>query len=216
QDNGGPTPTMALGSGSAALDQVPLSGTGCPATDQRGVPRPQGAECDVGAYELAVATPSATSASAASESASKPPAPALKRPLAPTLGRLTISPGTFAAASSGSSIVKSARATRGATVSYSDSQAATTSFTVVRVRHGVRLHGRCVATKAPSRGAKKCTRTVTIGGFAHIDRAGNDSFRFSGRVAGHALRAGAYRLEAIPRAAALSGAPQRAQFTVVR
>jgi Ca2+-binding RTX toxin-like protein len=45
QDNGGPTPTMALGVGSAALGQ----GTGCPAADQRGVPR--GAGCDVGAYE---------------------------------------------------------------------------------------------------------------------------------------------------------------------
>lgn len=51
QDNGGPTDTMALGAGSAAIDQVPASGADCPATDQRGVSRPQGPACDIGAFE---------------------------------------------------------------------------------------------------------------------------------------------------------------------
>ncbi|HEX3238517.1 MAG TPA: choice-of-anchor Q domain-containing protein [Solirubrobacterales bacterium] len=53
-DNGGPTNTMALTAGSPAIDAG--TNTGCPATDQRGVARPQGSACDVGAYEL-VATP---------------------------------------------------------------------------------------------------------------------------------------------------------------
>jgi CSLREA domain-containing protein len=48
-DNGGPTPTRALLPGSPALDAGTT--TGCPATDQRGVLRPQGAGCDIGAYE---------------------------------------------------------------------------------------------------------------------------------------------------------------------
>ncbi len=47
-DNGGPTMTHALNSGSPAIDQ---GGGACPATDQRGVIRPQGAACDIGAYE---------------------------------------------------------------------------------------------------------------------------------------------------------------------
>lgn len=53
-NNGGETDTMALPEGSPALD----AGTndGCPATDQRGVSRPQGPTCDVGAYERAVTT----------------------------------------------------------------------------------------------------------------------------------------------------------------
>ena len=55
-DNGGPTDTRAVVPGSAALD----AGAGCPATDQRGTPRPRGASCDVGAYELAA--PGATTA----------------------------------------------------------------------------------------------------------------------------------------------------------
>ena len=47
--NGGPTQTMGLLSGSPALN----SGVACPppATDQRGVTRPQGAACDSGAFE---------------------------------------------------------------------------------------------------------------------------------------------------------------------
>ncbi len=51
-NNGGPTQTMALLPGSAAIDAVPSNA--CPvATDQRGVGRPQGAACDAGAYEVA-------------------------------------------------------------------------------------------------------------------------------------------------------------------
>ncbi|MGW4537262.1 choice-of-anchor Q domain-containing protein [Streptomyces chartreusis] len=46
-DNGGPTDTVALLPGSPALDAA----DDCPATDQRGVARPQGAACDIGAYE---------------------------------------------------------------------------------------------------------------------------------------------------------------------
>jgi CSLREA domain-containing protein len=51
-NNGGPTDTRALLSGSAAIDAG--SNSGCPPTDQRGVPRPQGSSCDIGAFEVAV------------------------------------------------------------------------------------------------------------------------------------------------------------------
>lgn len=48
--NGGETETMALAHGSPAID----SGTdeGCPASDERGVKRPQGTACDIGALEF--------------------------------------------------------------------------------------------------------------------------------------------------------------------
>jgi hypothetical protein len=71
QNNGGPTPTMALPSSSPAVDVIPTGScatairqlstniqTGCGAchltTDQRGDPRPDNSEsaCDIGAYEL--------------------------------------------------------------------------------------------------------------------------------------------------------------------
>ncbi|HET6770857.1 MAG TPA: choice-of-anchor Q domain-containing protein, partial [Actinomycetota bacterium] len=48
-DNGGPTMTNALRYGSLAIDTA-LSP--CPATDQRGVVRPQNSKCDAGAFEF--------------------------------------------------------------------------------------------------------------------------------------------------------------------
>jgi hypothetical protein len=48
-DNGGPTLTMALLPGSPAIDAG--SAVGAPATDQRGVARPQGPGVDIGAFE---------------------------------------------------------------------------------------------------------------------------------------------------------------------
>ncbi|MBV9766825.1 MAG: hypothetical protein JOZ48_18415 [Acidobacteriaceae bacterium] len=58
QFNGGPTHTMALEAGSPAIDASIEAY--CPATDQRGVPRPQGSRCDIGAYERALAPVSGT------------------------------------------------------------------------------------------------------------------------------------------------------------
>jgi len=56
QDNGGENATHALLAGSAAID----TGATCPdkigaalSADQRGVARPQGVACDIGAFELA-------------------------------------------------------------------------------------------------------------------------------------------------------------------
>ena len=58
QDNGGPTKTIALLSASPAVDAIPVAdcmlpdGTTPVATDQRGISRPGGFACDVGAFEL--------------------------------------------------------------------------------------------------------------------------------------------------------------------
>ena len=54
QDNGGPTMTHALGAGSVAIDHIPADMCGVD-EDQRGVERPQGDACDVGAVEMEVA-----------------------------------------------------------------------------------------------------------------------------------------------------------------
>lgn len=54
QGNGGPTWTHALAVGSPAIDAIPLGINFCGmavASDQRGIARPQGTRCDVGAFE---------------------------------------------------------------------------------------------------------------------------------------------------------------------
>jgi len=57
QNNGGPTQTIALLSTSSAIDAIPpascTDASGNPVlTDQRGVARPQGSGCDIGAFEF--------------------------------------------------------------------------------------------------------------------------------------------------------------------
>jgi len=54
QDNGGPTETHALLSGSPAIDRGSCTDIDRDSVteDQRGVPRPQGTACDISAYEL--------------------------------------------------------------------------------------------------------------------------------------------------------------------
>jgi len=49
-DNGGPTQTHALLMGSTAIDAGNLGA--CPGADQRGVARPKGSGCDIGAFEF--------------------------------------------------------------------------------------------------------------------------------------------------------------------
>jgi CSLREA domain-containing protein len=51
-DNGGATQTRMPAPGSAAIGHGGTRATGCPATDQRGVPRLRGQACDIGAVEV--------------------------------------------------------------------------------------------------------------------------------------------------------------------
>jgi len=63
-DNGGPTLTMSPMVDSPAIDKIPFGGiNGCGTTittDQRGVPRPQGFRCDIGAVEVNQSVPMST------------------------------------------------------------------------------------------------------------------------------------------------------------
>jgi hypothetical protein len=63
QNNGGQMDTMALLTGSPAIDHADAAN--CPATDEIGTTRPQGPACDVGAYEVPVPPPPATPAAPA-------------------------------------------------------------------------------------------------------------------------------------------------------
>ncbi len=137
--------------------------------------------------------------------------PARRAPLA----GLRVSPNAFSAASSGGSVAGNGKLKTGATVSYTDSQAATTTFTVLQKQPGRRSNqGVCVKVGRKPHG-KPCTRTVTIGSFNHIDSAGADSFHFSARVNGRKLKPGGYQLQAVARnAAGLRSRPVTSGFRV--
>jgi hypothetical protein len=58
-NHGGATQTVPLQAGSSAIDAG--NDAVCPPTDQRGVIRPQGAHCDIGAYEVDTTAPTVVS-----------------------------------------------------------------------------------------------------------------------------------------------------------
>jgi hypothetical protein len=88
QDNGGWTHTMALGQGSAAIDAAdddvcagPLVGN----LDQRGVTRPQGSHCDIGAYEVGQAATATPTPSPTDTPTATPTPTATAQPAAPRM-----------------------------------------------------------------------------------------------------------------------------------
>ncbi len=118
-------------------------------------------------------------------------------------------------ATGGGSIAGNEKVKTGATVSYTDSQAAKTTFTVLQKQPGRRnSQGVCIKVSRKPRG-KPCTRTVTVGSFNHTDSAGADSFHFSARVNGRKLKPGSYVLRAVARnAAGLTSRPVVTSFRV--
>jgi hypothetical protein len=283
-DNGGPVETIALQPGSPGIgDGATIA---CPTTDARGVLRPAGAGCDVGAFEIAA--PGATSGDASavantsavlSGTASNPglttalaffeygttPSYGTTSPLrlvgattadthldvplaglspgttyhfrivvtnatgsargqdrtfttSPDRGSATHSPGhANAPRIAGLKITPTVVSRkRGATITYTDTAAATTTFTVQAQRPG-RMRGHsCVAQTNRNRGHRRCTRWVRIGHpFSHADAPGREQVRFAGQMIAK-LAPGKYRLAATPSASGLSGQMLTAGFRISR
>jgi hypothetical protein len=134
---------------------------------------------------------------------------------APVLTGLALRPSSFRAASSGASVARKKRST-GTTVSYKDTLGSTTTFTISQTRPGVRSGKRCVKPpRTHKRGAKPCMRKVAVGSFHHSDKAGTNSFHFSGRAKGRALIPGAYALTATPRAGGTTGKAVTRRFHII-
>jgi CSLREA domain-containing protein len=208
--NGGPTLTLAPGAGSAAIDA--LAGAACPAADQRGLPRPALGGCDAGAVEV---QPPPAGAAAAPRTT----APAKAR----RLSALRLSPAAFRAARSGGSIGTLTKALQqrkpiGTTVRYTLDGAARVTFTITKPAAGRRKGGRCVKPAATRPGARRCVRTQKLkGSFVHQGVAGQNSFRFTGRLRRKALALGPYRLVAkLPRPATGRAALAGKAFRIVR
>ncbi len=85
-NNGGPTRTLALGTGSSAID---AAGACQLTTDQRGVSRPKGAACDIGAFEAdAAVNPTTTTETPTTE------APTTQAPTTQAPGSTLVEPPT--------------------------------------------------------------------------------------------------------------------------
>ncbi|MFN8110460.1 MAG: hypothetical protein U0Y82_11545 [Thermoleophilia bacterium] len=105
----------------------------------------------------------------------------------------------------------------GARVVYTDSQAAITTFTVLRVSSGRRAGARCVAPGRAPRGAARCVRLTALASATHQDQPGPNTVTFSGRIRGAKLAAGTYRLSLVARAAGGATSTTRTvAFTIVR
>jgi hypothetical protein len=77
QNNGGPTDTEEPALGSPLLSDIPAGTSAdgvtlCPGTDQRGVARPQGSQCDIGAVELSPTPQDITSSNNATATVRQP------------------------------------------------------------------------------------------------------------------------------------------------
>jgi CSLREA domain-containing protein len=208
--NGGPTQTLLPGPGSAAIDA--LAGAACPATDQRGLPRPQLGGCDAGAVEVQP-PPAGAAAAPRTTAAAK----------ARRLSGLRLSPAAFRAAGAGGSIGKLAKALQqrrpiGTTVRYRLDGTAKVTFTITKPAAGRRKARRCVNPAAARPGARRCVRTLRLkGSFAHQGVAGLNSFRFTGRLRRKALALGPYTLVAkLPRPATGRAALSSKGFRIVR
>jgi CSLREA domain-containing protein len=288
-NNGGPVPTSLLLPESPAIDAGDEAG--CPSTDARGVLRPAGAACDIGAFEIA--TPAAvtgtqslvtalsatlsgtarnpdiapgsvyfqygTTTSYGSQTASQPVAAdtpegqfaalvqlapettyhfrivvvnatgtvagadrsfktgaKLTQVKAPALSGLTLKPSRLHAARGKGASTTAKKISRGATITYRDSEAATSTFTVQRKVLGYVVGHRCSVRRPKSHGhPRRCTTFTTVGSFTHRDAAGMNRFRFTGRVAGRPLGAGSYRMLVVARAGATKSALSTLRFSVL-
>lgn len=126
---------------------------------------------------------------------------------------LRLSPSRFRAAARGAAFASSAT---GTTVSWSDSQVATSTVTVLTRRPGRNLFGICIAPpRHGSASLRPCTRWVPVASLAHLDGRGANHVRFSGRARGRRLAPGGYRIAVRPSLLGRAGATLQASFTIL-
>jgi hypothetical protein len=158
--------------------------------DLGGNPRVLGAAPDIGAYEFV-----------------PPPAPG-------QIQSLAVRPKAFRAGKVPGAIVSRRKKAGplGANVSYSLSAAATVSFTIERKSVGRKVGKRCVTKTRANAGHAKCPLLKPVkDAFTQAGATGQNSFRFSGRIGGKALKPGSYRL-----LGSAGGVTKNAAFTILK
>jgi hypothetical protein len=163
------------------------------ALDLAGNARVLGAAPDIGAFEFVPTPP----------------------PVAGQIQLLSLKPAKFRAGNVSGAIAsrrKKPTARLGTTVSYSLSAAASVSFTLQKLTPGRRVGRKCVKQTRQNKGHKKCVLTKPLkGGFSNSGVAGQNTFKFSGRLGGKSLKPGRYEL-----VGSAGGASKRTPFTIVK
>ena len=215
-----------LSTTSGAINSVPVSAITLPfgltpsATDLEGNPRFEAVNCvllqDKGALELPGQGKVCPSAPPSSSSGPPSATPTLTKPLTGVLTALTLAPSAFFAARSGATVsaVAASKKKYGTKVTYRDSQAATTTFTVLLETSGRKQSKTCQKPSSKNKHGKRCTLLKKVGTFAHTDIAGANSLRFSGRIKGKKLPPGTYELKAVAHDAAGNGEPVEKSFKI--
>jgi hypothetical protein len=158
-------------------------------------------------------TPSAPAPGLAAPISPSSPPPDPLEPARPVLGRLRISPSAlFARVPRRPSPLKQ-RA--GATITYTDTQAATSIFIVLRTQAGVMRGRRCVPSVGRPARQPPCRILRVRASFRHVDHAGVNRFPFPA-FRERTLAPGRYRLDATPIANGKAGPTVSTTFTILR
>jgi hypothetical protein len=137
-------------------------------------------------------------------------------PVALQVGGETFSPKAFRAAPHGGS-TSAASARFGAEVTYTLNEAGPVRFTILRALPGRALpSGRCAKPTHTKRRGARCTRYVSVPeSFELSGNAGDNHFRFTGRLDEHRLPPGRYELVASPETGTSSSRSAAATFQIV-
>lgn len=137
-------------------------------------------------------------------------------PVTETITQLVLSKPVLQPAPAGPTVITRLTKT-GTRVRITMTGAATVIFKVERAMTGRRVGTKCVKKTSRNRSRKSCKGFAAVPGqFSRKVPKGSSAFTFSGRIAGHRLGAGRYRLVATPVAGTRRGKPARASFRVVR
>jgi hypothetical protein len=186
--------------------------------DFEGNARVSGGGTDIGAFQF---QPAPKTKPGPKSPASTPPPP---KPLAGVITGLAVNPRSLFAAPFGATISTATAARKsgkkkgnkkyGATISYRDSQIATTTFTVLREEAGRRRGKSCRKPSKSNKHGKRCALYTPVGTFSHSDVAGVNTLHFSGRLNGRKLAKGRYRLSAVAHNAAGNGPAATSEFKI--
>jgi streptogramin lyase len=109
------------------------------------------------------------------------------------------------------------RIPRGSALSFTLSEAASVKALVAAARPGRKTHGSCVGVSKSNRRSPHCRRYVEVGSLGYRALKGANRFAFSGRVGGHSLKPGEYRLTLVATDAAGNGSvPAKLPFTIAQ